>query len=383
MRLLRGLWTGFKCLLLLLALGALALRLSYGGGADFPDRSGEPLWPADRLELVAELPTPPGNLAVSPSGRLFFTQHPEARPQQNLMVWDEGQARPWPSAALQPGGKDPDALNEVLSIRIDRQNRLWALDNGTHGLKPGRLLAFDLDSGAVVHRYTFPRDFAGLGSHLNDFQVAPDGHTIYIADASFFAKSPAIVVYDVRQQIARRVITDHESVDAEFYTPVVQGVKMQALGLVSIRPGVDSIALSRDGDWLYFAPVTNNYLYRIASRHLRDATLGADAVRAKVQRYALKTMSDGISIDAADNVYISDLEHSAILRLSPDRELTTLVKSERLRWPDGLGFGPDNALYITCSALHQIIGKPPGNVAKFAPYAIYRLPLDQGAVAGH
>ena len=380
---LRGLWRLTVGLALLLLAGALALRLIYGGGAEFPDRTGAARWSEERLELVAELPSPPGNLAVSPAGRLFFTLHPEARPDQNLMVWADGRAEPWPSAAMQPGGEHPEALHEVLSIRIDRQGRLWALDNGTHGLKPGRLLAFDLASGEIVHRYEFPRDIAGLGSHLNDFQVAPDGNTLYIADASFFARDPAILVYDVPAQRARRVIWDHESVDAEYYTPVVQGVKMQAFGLVSIRPGVDSITLSVDGNWLYFAPITNNHLYRIATAHLRNAALSPAEVRRKVERYALKTMSDGITMDATGNIILSDLEHSALVRLTPERTLETLVKSPRLRWPDGLGFGPDNWLYVTCSALHQIIGKPPGNIPANAPYQIYRLPMPQGRPPGH
>ncbi len=379
-----GLWGIVGLLALsLLILAVFGLRLRYGGGAAFPDRSGEALWPDSRLELVAELEYPPGNIAVAPNGRVFFTLHPEARPPLNLVEWVDGQARPWPSAAMQPAGGAADALVEVLSVRIDRQNRLWALDNGSHGSSPGRLLAFDLDSGAIVHRYEFPRELVGLGSHLNDFQVSPDGQTIYIADASFFGKDPAILVYDVSSMSARRVISDHESVVAEHYLPVVQGRPMQAFGLVAIRPGVDSIGLSRDGEWLYFAPVTNNYLYRIASRHLRDATLTAEQVNARIERVGLKTMSDGISLDDAGNIYISDLEHSAILRMSPQGELQTLLRSERLRWPDGFSFGPDKQLYVTCSALHQVIGLPPSSVREHAPYQVFRVALDVGGTPGH
>jgi sugar lactone lactonase YvrE len=362
---------------------AAILHHRYGGGAAFPDRSGEPLLPASALETVAELDYPPGNIAVSAAGRVFFTLHPEARPPVNLIEWRNGKAQAWPSAALQPGGKDPDALQEVLSSRIDAQNRLWALDNGTHGLKPGRLLAFDLASGKIVHRYSFPRALAGLGSHLNDFQVSPDGQTIYIADASFFAKTPAILVYDVTSQTARRVISAHESVDAEYYLPVVQGRQMQAFGLVSIRPGVDSIGLNADGNWLYFAPVTNNYLYRIATRHLRDPSLPSETLKKRIQRVALKTMSDGITLDNAGNVYLSDLEHSALVRLDQQGELTTLLKTDRLRWPDGFSFGPDGWLYVSCSSLHQIIGKSTKSQRENAPYQVFRFKPGVAGSPGH
>ncbi|MGJ8667854.1 MAG: SMP-30/gluconolactonase/LRE family protein [Oceanococcus sp.] len=378
-------WLVWLALAVLLLVGILAtfLHLRYGGGSAFPDRSGDALWSESQLEVAANLDYPAGNIAVTPSGRVFFTLHPEARPPVNIVEWRDEKAHAWPSENMQPGGSHPDALHEVLSIRIDQQNRLWALDNGTHGLKAGRLLAFDLDSGKLVHNYSFPRELAGLGSHLNDFQVSPDGETIYIADASFFAKTPAILVYDVVQKQARRVIEQHESVDAEHYLPVVQGRAMQAFGLVTIRPGVDSIALSPGGDWLYFAPVTNNYMYRVATRLLRDPTRDSKSITSRIKRLGLKTMSDGLTTDQSGNIYISDLEHSAILRMSPKGELTTLLKTEKLRWPDGFSFGPDGWLYVTASSLHQVIGLPPSSVKKHAPYQVFRIKTDALGRIGH
>jgi len=40
-----------------------------------------------------------------------------------------------------------------------------------------------------------------------------------------------------------------------------------------------------------------------------------------------------------------------VLLLAPDRTLRTLGKDPKLRWPDGLSFGPDGWLYVSCSAL--------------------------------
>lgn len=361
----------------------LTLRLVYGGGAEFPDRTTAPVFDADVLEVVAELPTPPGNIAVSANGRVFFTLHPEAKPDTHLVEWVDGSMRPYPDAEFQSPTGDAPGLRTPLGLRIDADNRLWVLDNGHHGVNTPALYAFDLATGARVHTHVFSSEIAPMGSHLNDLQIASNGETIYIADASFFRRDPAIVVYDVASQTARRVVTDHDSVDAERYIPVVQGRRMQAFGLVAIRPGVDSIALSRDDRWLYFAPITNNYLYRIDTAVLDDAALTPEQVRARVQRVALKTMSDGISTDDAGNVYLTDLEHSAIVELDPSGELTTLLKTERLRWPDGLSFGPDGWLYITASSLHDIIGKPPSAVADHAPYQVLRFQPGAQAAAGH
>lgn len=370
---------------LILGAGVLGgLKWRYGGGEDFPQRdAGTPLLPESALEVVAELPTPPGNVAVSPGGRVFVTLHPEARPEWKVVELVEGRMQPWPSLAFQTGDGEPRHFRDVLSLRIDRQNRLWTLDNGQHGLHPGRLLAFDLDSGAVVHEYEFPRAIASLGSHLNDFQVSPDGNTLYIADASFFAQTPALIVYDVVARRARRLLEGHPSVMPDDYVPVVQGRRMEVFGLVAIRPGVDSIALDRHGERLYFAPVTDLNLYRIRSADLRDDTLNAAGLAARIEVHAAKTLSDGLSSDDAGTLYLSDPEHSAIVLLRPDGSLQTLVQSERLRWPDGFSFGSDGWLYVSCSSLQHVIGRPPSTIAAHAPYHVFRLRPGAMAAAGH
>lgn len=371
--------------LIVLAVAALALtlRLRYGGGEVFPDRTTAPEFDASQLETVANLDTPPGNIAVSADGRVFVTLHPEARPEIKVAEIVQGKTVPYPDMSFQTGADNPRRFLSVLSLRIDRQNRLWTLDNAHHGSQPGRLLAFDLATAELVHEYVFPKEVAGLGSHLNDFQVSADGRHIFIADASFFAKTPALIVYDIESGTTRRLLEGQASVIAEPYIPVVQDRPMVAFGLVAIRPGVDSIALDHRGEWLYFAPVTNNHMYRILARDLLDTTLAPETLALRVENYALKTMSDGITMDLQDNIYISDPEHSAIVRLDTQRRLSTLIKDPLLRWPDGFSFGPDGWLYVTCSSLHQVIGLPPSSVRKHAPYQVFRFRPGIEGVPGH
>jgi len=365
----------FVLVLALVALLLAGVRARYGGGASYPDRSGEPALGADALELVADLPHPPGNITVSPDGRVFATFHPEGSPPISVFEIVDGNPVAYP-----PGGLPADlAYQTVLSIRADRRNQLWVLDYGRYGVGTSRLLAFDLASGALVHRHDFPSKIALLGSMLNDFQVAPDGRHIYIADASLFAQIPALVVYDVSTQKSRRLLEGHESVLAEDYAPVVQGTRMEFFGLFTVRPGVDSIALDDAGEWLYFAPVTNTHLYRVRTADLHDPRLPWRELESRVERFAEKTMSDGIAIDPAGTLYLSDLEHSAVVALGQDRALRTLVKDERLRWPDGFAIAKDGSLYLTCSALHQVIMKSPVEIAAHAPYQIWRLRLDPAA----
>lgn len=370
-------WLAGLGLVLLVLLGSLALLVKwrYGGGQDFPDRSTHALLNSSALEVLTELPYPPGNIAADRADRLFFSFHPEGRPPTNVALWESGAWRPWPSGQWQPGGGHPQAFDEVLSLRLDRRNRrLWVLDTGQHGRHAPRLLAFDADRGSLELEYKFARSIGGLGSHFNDFQVSPDGQTLYIADASFFAQTPALVIFDVSARQARRVLEGHRSTQAERYIPVVNGRRMELFGLVAIRPGVDSIALDPAGEWLFFASVTSNHLWRVRTRDLRNAQLSASQLAAKVEQVGLKTMSDGILAPSTGQVVITDPEHNALHLLGPQHPLQTLVQHPLLRWPDGLSTDDNGNLYVTASGLHVFMGRAPSAIQDHGPWHILKLP---------
>ena len=106
-------------------------RLRHAGQPRFPDQTGEAVFADTTLEVVADLDWPPGNIAVALDGRLFFTFHPEASPPAQVVDWVDDQAVPYPRSL-----PEELAYQSVLSILIDRQGRLWALDNAKHGLGP-------------------------------------------------------------------------------------------------------------------------------------------------------------------------------------------------------------------------------------------------------
>jgi sugar lactone lactonase YvrE len=126
-------------------------------------------------------------------------------------------------------------------------------------------------------------------------------------------------------------------------------------------------------------------MYRIATQYLNDSTLSPAKLAAKVEDFGPKTMSDGLTMDVKGNIYLSDMEHSAVLTLGPDRKLETLIKDPRLRWPDGFSFGPDGWLYVTCSSLHQFLFKFKAgtHLRANAPYQIYRFKPGPAGFPGH
>jgi sugar lactone lactonase YvrE len=171
------------------------------------------------------------------------------------------------------------------------------LDNANHGKGQPRLSVFDLETGEVVHSLNFDKAVAPEGSHLNDFQVHPNGSFVFIADASILGLNPALLIADLRSNSVRRVLEGHESVMPEKFIPVVQGRKMELFGVFAIRHGVDSIALNRRGTYLYFGAVTSQYLYRVPVSDLQNPALSRDAIAERVVKHFPKPESDGITID--------------------------------------------------------------------------------------
>lgn len=364
-------------LLILAVILAIAVRIRYGGGQPYVDLSTPPLLHDSGLEEVLSYPEPIGNVAVSASGRIFFTVHPESRPQGNkLLEFVGGAAVPFPSGASQQ-----TLFDTVLGVAVDRQNRLWTIDHGNHGMRTARLLAFDLDSGRLIHDERFDDLIAPPGSFLQDLQVSADGRTVVIADASFWRKKPALIVYDVETTTARRVLEAHSALSAESYVITSQGREMSFLGgIVSLRGGVDGIALGPK--WLYFAALSGASLYRIDLRSLKNKSIPDSQLAARIERYADKPLSDGLSIDVAGNVYLTDVEHNSVHIVDANHELRTLMRSPEIRWPDALSFGPDRWLYVADSDLADVVLKTREHIKSRGPYRVFRFQVATEGVPG-
>jgi len=365
-------------LLCLFAAVAVLLLVRYGGGEPYPDLNGAPIFDESELEVVVSSPEPIGNLAVSADGRVFYTIHPESRPTgAKLLEWVDGEAKPFPSEAAQTLFETP------LGIVIDRQNRLWTIDHGNHGTGQPRLLAFDLGSGAVVHEHDFDSDVAQLGSFLQDLQVDSTGKHVFIADVSFWRKNPGLVVYDVERGVARRVLESDPSVSPQSWVIRNPTKEMKFFGgLVVLKPGVDGIAIDRDDQWLYYGAMAHDTMFRIRVADLLDGGLSAEALAARTESVGRKPLNDGLSTDNDGNLLITDVEHGAVLRMTPRGELTTLMRSNRIRWADALSYGPEGWLYVADSAIPDQMLRPKAHIHASAPYYIFRFRPDIAGIPG-
>jgi sugar lactone lactonase YvrE len=369
----------FIFLVLLIALALGGLRLHFGGGQSYPKLAGTPAVAESGLETVLAYHEPIGNVAVSSTGRLFFTVHPEGRPSgPRLLEWRNGLAEPFPAADIQAA-----VFDTPLGLVIDRQDRLWVIDPASHGFGRPRIVAIDLGTGNIVHEHVFPRNIAPRGSFLQDLQVDPSGGTVYIADASFWRKSPALIVYDTATRRSRRVLERHASVRAQDWIITTPMREMTFIGgFIPMKIGLDGIAMDPAGQWLFFGAMNHDTLHRIPTSALMNDELSENALAERIEPVGKKPLSDGLSADLARNVYVTDVESGSVLRMSPGGELATIVRSPRIRWADGLSFGPNGWLYLSDSGLPEVLLKTRGHIRDHGPYHVYRFRPGTNGIPG-
>ncbi len=348
------------------------LRLRYGGGQEYTDISTAPKYSSSQLQEVIAFNEPIGNVAASKdttqTTRVFFTIHPESRPETNkLMEIIDGEATPYPDASFQ------EKFNTILGVFTDQQNRLWIIDHGNHGFDPVKVIAFDLTSNTLVHEYSFPVDVAKKLSFFNDLSVSPDGKYLAVANVSFFGKKPSIAIYNLETGESKNQLENHSSVKHEKYVPVTPTKKMRFFGgVIDLLTGIDGIDFSRDGKYIYYAPMGHSGLFRIPTHIIADFTKTEEEVEAAVERVADKPLSDGIRTDFNGNVYITDIEHQGVYVVTPEGEGFTLIKDKRVQWADGLSITNGGTFYLADSDIPNQMLQSKKHIAKNAPYHIYK-----------
>ncbi|MEW7289484.1 L-dopachrome tautomerase-related protein [Aquimarina sp. 2304DJ70-9] len=356
----------------LVLLLALFFRLRYGGGQEYQNISTQAHYNSSQLEQVIAFEEPIGNVAASKdttqTTRVFFTIHPESRPETNkLMEIIDGKAVPYPNEAFQ------EKFNTILGVFTDQQHRLWVIDHGNHGFDPVKVVAFDLATNQIVHDYTFPNDIAKKLSFFNDLSVSADGKYLAVANVSFFGKKPSIAMYNLETGESKNQLENHPSVQHEGYVPVTPAKKMRFFGgVIDLLTGIDGIDFSRDGKYIYYAPMGHSGLFRVSTEIITDFTRSDEEISTAVERVADKPLSDGIRTDFNGNVYITDIEHQGVYVVTPERKGFTLIKDERIRWADGLSMTNDGTFYLADSDIPNQMLQSKKHIAKHAPYYIYR-----------
>lgn len=360
--------------------------LSSENGAEANAENEEAFPAGSEIEVVAEVDEAPGNITVTPDGRILISLHQFFGTEMRVAeVMPDGALAPFPDAWWAVGFQSPLALNSVLGIQSDTRGVVWMLDNGMRDGVIPKLVGWNTQSNRLERLITLPRPVTAENSFVNDLAVDRDHDAIYIADPAG-GDNAALIVVDLTTGTARRVLDGHPSVVPEDIDLVIddRAVEIRQPDGSTVRPrvGVNPIVLDHHNEWLYFGPMHGTSLYRIRTAHLRDPILHREGRLADVvERHGDKVISDGSSMDRDGNVYVSDLAGSAVGLTGSDGGYRQLVSDARLSWPDAFSFGPDGTLYGVANQLHRSATLNAGTDETQPPFLIFRIvPLADGVV---
>lgn len=359
----------------------LAFSLLLSGEAGLMDARADDTDANPSFETFATLQQAPGNIAITPDGRIIVSQHQFYNPTYRVVeVLADGSTRPFPNAewASAPG-PDGIGMQAVLGIHSDPVGVVWMLDNGS---QPPRLIGWDTRTDQLARVIPIPAPASVEGSFLNDFAVDMTNGAFYIADFGQGAHGGAIVVVAAETGQARRLLAGHARTSAEDVAMMIDDRPVrarQANGeIVESRVAVNPITIDVANEWVYFGAMHGTSLYRVRTADLLDASLDESQLAQRVERFGPKPPSDGISIDNAGNVYVTDVQASGIGATTADGQYQLLFSdAEKVSWPDAIAAGPDGWMYVTVNKLHRTPqlnagvndASPPYYIVRFQPLA--------------
>ena len=356
-------------------LGLVLVKLRYGGGAPYPDVSTPPR--VTDMRVLVELDLPPGNVTSSRDGRIFFNTHPFTQSHRFtdafLFELVDGAPRPYPDATSQAD------MPFVFGMTVDAQNRLWLVSPATLDRERTRIQAYDLGSNRrVIDHELAP----GAGRFAQDLRVSLDGQTLFLADTGAFRFThAAILIVNVNGWTVREALEgDPSTQPQDWVIRTRQGPYRIGYGLLSFQVGVDGIALSKDGAWLYFGTMSHDTLHRVRTEHLLDTRLSPGELASRVEKVGKKPLSDGIEVAADGSVLITDIENGGVARVDPSGRLETLVRDTAITWADGITIASNGDVLFTDSSIPSYIDpllRPPtiDRLRAGKPYRIYRFGL--------
>jgi hypothetical protein len=339
--------------------------------------STPPLVANGDVHVLVELDLPPGNVTSSRDGRIFFNTHPFTQSHRFtdafLFELVGGAPRPYPDAASQADARF------VFGMTVDAQNRLWLVSPATLDRDQTRIQAYDLETNRKVIDHELA---PGVGRFAQDLRVSPDGQTLFLADTGAFRFTRAVIlVVDVNRWSVHEVLeSDASTQPQDWVIRTRQGPYRLGFGLLSFQVGVDGIALSKDGAWLYFGTMSHDTLYRVRTEHLLDSRLPPSELASRVEKVGNKPLSDGIEVAADGSVLITDVENGGVARVDPSGRLETLVRDATIVWADGVTIASNGDVLFTDSSIPAYIDpllRPPAldRLRADKPYRIYRFRL--------
>ncbi|KAL1594163.1 hypothetical protein SLS59_008998 [Nothophoma quercina] len=320
---------------------------------------------------------------------------------------------PYPNAQINnpPGGAinytttPPTSANYqnyligVQSVVLDPLDRLWILDTGRVqtadgtllNASPGgtKLICVDISTDSVIQTIIFPSTVAFPDSYVNDIRfdlrasLTSSGKGVaYITDSSSEGRN-GIIIVDLGTGESWRHLNNIPEVSAERgFVPFVWGQPLYYipgpnLPLTTVPLGSDGIALSADGEDLYFGPVGGRGLYSVPTKRLRDRSQSSELLaQGAVQNHGQRGVSDGFETDTNGFIYAGNMEQNQLSFFNPaNGTVSTFVRDPRISWIDTMSVASDGYIYFTDNQLAFSKSFFPGTDRRVRPFALFRVKL--------
>lgn len=285
-------------------------------------------------------------VAVSSENRIFASY-----PRGNYIPFSvgeivEGEVIPYPNGDWNNWSLTATPNNHFIyiqSIYMDKLDNLWILDAGCFfgSMIPcgAKLVKVDLETDSIVQVIYFNAPVVRDSCFLSDVRVDTDRGYAYITDSGL----GAIIVVNLATGESRRLLEGNVSVLSEDIMLTVNGQ------VINWKGHVNGLALTQNGDYLYYKALSSYSLYRIPTEYLRDTTYYPCTVAAAVQLVCSVVPSDGMEFDMHGNLYFTGIEDNSIYYLTPGLQFETAIVDSRLKYPDSFSITQNNDIYISTS----------------------------------
>ena len=254
----------------------------------------------------------PTGVTVTGDGRIFIN-FPRWGDEVPFTVGEirDGKVVAYPNAAInvfdptRPG----ETLGSVQSVVIDALNRLWILDTAAPKFSTpfeggAKLIAVDIATDKVVKTIVLSPQTVLPTTYINDVRFdlrQGKAGVAYITDSSVSGPG-GIIVVDLDSGESWRKLTGHASTSPDpAFIPVVEGerlaIRERGKAPAPFNVASDGIAVSADGDTLYYCPLSSRHLFSVSTALLRDRSSNDDAVAQSVVDLGEKGASDGLEAD--------------------------------------------------------------------------------------